>query len=333
MYMSTEILELNTERSGFVLSSLLKDKRFPLEVRASGYVKIEDDFKEIKQITEKHLLDYGAILFRDFKIKHEDSFIKFVQSFGYDLLNYEFGSTPRTSLGKGVYTTTEYPSHQVIPQHNEQSYTLNWPMKIWLHCVEEPEIGGATPLSDSREVYKLIDPFILKRFAEKKLMYVRNYGGGLDLPWQQTFNTESRQQVENFCHTQRIEFKWKDNGDLRTSQVCQAVASHPITNEMLWFNQAHLFHISNLAPATRDALLSIMPIEDLPRNVYYGDGSPIEYSVLQEIREVLDECTISFPWKKGDILMLDNMLIAHGRSTFKGTRKVIVAMAEPNSRA
>jgi alpha-ketoglutarate-dependent taurine dioxygenase len=118
---------------------------------------------------------------------------------------------------------------------------------------------------------------------------------------------------------------------LRTRQTCQAVARHPVTGDMVWFNQAHLFHISNLQPEVRETLLDIVDEEDLPRNVYYGDGSPIEDEVLNEIRAVLDDCAISFPWQEGDVLMLDNMLSAHARAPFEGKRKVIVAMAEGHS--
>ena len=121
------------------------------------------------------------------------------------------------------------------------------------------------------------------------------------------------------------------DGELRTRQTCQAVAVHPVTGDNVWFNQAHLFHISNLQAEVRESLLDIVDEEDLPRNVYYGDGSAIEDEVLAQIRAVLDECAISFPWQEGDVLMLDNMLSAHARSPFEGPRKVIVAMAEGHS--
>ncbi|MCX7289791.1 TauD/TfdA family dioxygenase, partial [Janthinobacterium sp.] len=174
-----------------------------------------------------------------------------------------------------------------------------------------------------------LDPVLRRRFEQKRLMYVRNYGNGLDLPWQDAFNTQDRAEAERYCRAQDIAFEWKDDGELRTRQVCQAVARHPRTGQDVWFNQAHLFHVSNLAPAVRESLLMLVDSDlDLPRNVYYGDGSPIEESALQEIRGVLDACTVMFPWVEGDVLMLDNMLAAHGRSTFKGARKIVVAMAE-----
>ena len=71
--------------------------------------------------------------------------------------------------------------------------------------------------------------------------------------------------------------------------------------------------------------------EDLPRNAFYGDGSKIEASVLEEINEIYQQETVTFPWQEGDILMLDNMLVAHGRKPFIGPRKVLVGMAEPFS--
>jgi alpha-ketoglutarate-dependent taurine dioxygenase len=135
--------------------------------------------------------------------------------------------------------------------------------------------------------------------------------------------------VEAYCRAHGIVCEWKDDGELRTRQTCQAVARHPVTRDWVWFNQAHLFHVSNLEPEVRDALLDVLDEADLPRNAYYGDGSPIEDAILEEIRGVLDEQTVSFPWQQGDVMMLDNMLAAHARAPFKGPRKVVVAMAEP----
>nr|WP_260412688.1 TauD/TfdA family dioxygenase [Pseudomonas cichorii] len=287
--------------------------------------------EQIQQVVEAELPRAGGVLFRGFAFEGEADFEAFASSFGHELLTYDYASTPRTKLNNRVYTSTEYPAHQVIPLHNEQSYSLNWPMKIWFHCVQASPVGGETPIADSREVYRQLDPVIRQRFADKRLMYVRNYGNGLDLPWQQAFNTEDRAQVEQFCKASNIEFEWDEEGELSTRQVCQAVARHPVSGEWVWFNQAHLFHISNLAPAVRETLISTVGEEGVPRNVFYGDGSPIELEALEHVRAVLQRCQVSFPWQAGDVLMLDNMLVAHGRSTFQGARKVVVAMAEPAS--
>lgn len=117
---------------------------------------------------------------------------------------------------------------------------------------------------------------------------------------------------------------------MRTRQRVQGIAHHPHTGDPVWFNQAHLFHLSALAPEMREVLLDTVGEEDLPRNVYYGDGTPIPDAELDAVRAVLDVHKVVFPWREGDVLMLDNMLTAHAREPFSGPRKVVVAMAEPH---
>jgi hypothetical protein len=75
-----------------------------------------------------------------------------------------------------------------------------------------------------------------------------------------------------------------------------------------------------------------VPIEGLPRHVYYGDGTPIEEEVIQHIGEIYEKSAVKFPWSERDVLMLDNMLICHGRNPFVGPRKILVAMGEMISR-
>lgn len=316
------------QNNGLSVQALLPDHSLPLLVKPvqPGTWNVE----ALHALADECLHESGALLLRGFNVLGEQAFQALVRSFGHPLLNYEFGSTPRKAIEQGVYTSTEYPAHQIIPLHNEQSYTLQWPMKIWFHCVQPSAEGGETPIADSRQIFQQLDPALRQRFNDKRLMYVRNYGNGLDLPWEQAFNTEERAVAEAYCRANQIAFEWKDDGELRTRQVCQATARHPVTQDWVWFNQAHLFHVSNLPPAVQESLLAVVddPL-DLPRNVYYGDGSELEESALAEIRGVLEQCTVRFPWEQGDVLMLDNMLVAHGRASFKGPRQVIVAMAEP----
>lgn len=278
---------------------------------------------------ETQLRRVGGVLLRGFEVPDIPAFQQFARSFGHALLSYEFASTPRTALSGGVYTSTEYPAHQHIPLHNEQAYTREWPMKIWFHCVTAAPQGGETPIADSRAIYRRMPDAIRRRFADG-LLYVRNYHGDFDVPWQQVFNTEDRAQVEQFCRRAHIEWEWKDDGGLRTVQRCQGVERHPASGEMVWFNQAHLFHASNLPAEVRESLEELVGADNLPRDVLFADGSTVDDAVFDEVRAVLAAETVTFPWQAGDVLMLDNMLAAHARTPFKGPRKVVVAMAEPH---
>jgi alpha-ketoglutarate-dependent taurine dioxygenase len=125
-----------------------------------------------------------------------------------------------------------------------------------------------------------------------------------------------------------MDFEWKDNNSLRTSCMRPAAIRHPATGEMSWFNQAQHWHVSCLDPATRQSMLALFSERDLPRNCYYGDGSPIEDAVMMEILDVYRSLEVSFPWAQGDILMLDNLLAAHARNQFAGERKLLVVMGD-----
>jgi alpha-ketoglutarate-dependent taurine dioxygenase len=301
----------------------------PLLVTPSGPGALPDFARSSRALVDEELAKSGAILFRGFPVRSPGDFDRFVKLITPELVEYEFGSTPRSRVSGRIYTSTEYPAHQQIPLHNEQSYTTEWPLKIWFYCARPALEGGRTPLCDSREVWRRIPPAIRERFAVRQVMYTRNYGNGLDVPWQKVFGTDDRAQVERFCRSAGIACEWKADGELRTRQVCQAVAAHPRTKDMVWFNQAHLFHVSNLEPAAREGLLAVLAEDELPRNAFYGDGASIEESVLDEIREVYRQVTVAFDWREGDLVLADNMLVAHGRTSFKGPRQVLVAMAEP----
>ncbi|HEU4323867.1 MAG TPA: TauD/TfdA family dioxygenase [Roseiflexaceae bacterium] len=280
---------------------------------------------------EEMVLKHGGVLFRGFGVRSSEELEQFVSAMSPQMLEYTYRSTPRSQVVGKIYTSTEYPADQSIPFHNEMSYTSTWPMKIWFCCLKAAEQGGETPIADSRRVFESLDPSIRQRFIDKRVMYVRNYGAGLDLSWQNVFQTDSRTEVEAFCRSAGIDFEWKGEDGLRTRQVCQSIAHHPKTGEVVWFNQAHLFHVSSLPPMVRDMLLAEFKEEDLPRNTYYGDGTPIEPETLDAIRAAFDENAVLFPWQEGDVLMLDNMLVAHARSPFVGARKVVVGMAESYS--
>jgi alpha-ketoglutarate-dependent taurine dioxygenase len=288
-------------------------------------VDLADWARGNQEYLERELLKHGAILFRGFGANSVAAFESFASAIRSDLYG-EYNDLPRE--GSRVYKSTPYPEDKTILFHNESSHMHRWPMKQWFYCVKAAERGGETPIVDCRQVYRRLDPRIVESFQRRGLKYLRNFVEGLDVSWQSFFHTTDKSAVERYCRDNSIEYEWTDNDGLRTYQVSLGVAKHPKSGEMVFFNQVQLHHVFFLDPELRQSVGSLFKPEEYPRNVYYGDGSPIEDSVMEEILRVYWDSSVSFPWQQGDILMLDNMLTAHARNPFKGERKIVVAMAE-----
>ncbi|GCE28509.1 protein AmbD [Dictyobacter alpinus] len=284
--------------------------------------------RENRAYLEDIIVKNGAILFRGFAMHQPADLEELVSSLTPGMLNYIEGSSPRTRLTDKVYTSTEYPPEFEISMHNELSYAHKWPSRLFFFCMTTPQTGGETPLVDSRKIYQTLDKAILETFITKGVKYIRNLHGGrgVGLSWQTVFETDDRAQVELYCEEGDIEYQWTRKGGLRTSQLRPAAIKHPVTKEPLWFNQVDQWHPTNLPEATRHSMLEIMSEKDLSINATYGDGTPLEVQALDHIRNTTRQATTKFPWQKGDVLLVDNTLVAHGRSAFSGPRKIVLAM-------
>ncbi|MBG0832465.1 TauD/TfdA family dioxygenase [Planomonospora sp. ID67723] len=265
----------------------------------------------------------GAVLLRGLPVDLE-LFDGIVRAVGGDPLPYTERSTPRTSVTEAIYTSTEYPADQAIPMHNENSYSDAWPGHLFFFCQIAAATGGATPIADSRSVLRLIPAEVRERFSGG-IVYARAFREGLGLSWQEAFQTDDPAAVEAYCARHGQSFQWTEDG-LRTRHHRPAEQTEPHGGERVWFNQANLFHASSLDEEVLEALLSLYDEADLPRHAYLGDGSPIGPADLAAIKAAYDEASFSLPWRPGDLMMVDNMLCAHGREPFTGERRILVAM-------
>ncbi len=306
---------------------------FPLVVEPNTNINIIDFVTEYQDDVKMGIAEYGAILFRGFNTPGESALSDILETIWAKPLAYVYRSTPRTSVGKGIYTATEYPATRHIPPHCESAYQLDWPMIIGFHCVEPSQEGGQTPIGDVSSITNHIGNDILAEFRERRVRYVRNYSDKVDLPWNVVFQTESKQAVEQYCKDHHLSFEWKEGRHLRTSQVCQGTAIHPTTNEELWFNQSHLFHVSSLGDAAAKSMIEVFGEDNLPRHSYFGDGASIPSETLGHVRESFSNEMFFFDWAKDDILVLDNMRVCHARRPYVGQRRVLAAMGVPFSEA
>ncbi|HTQ79753.1 MAG TPA: TauD/TfdA family dioxygenase [Thermoanaerobaculia bacterium] len=289
-------------------------------------------YRDHAELIDRELATRGAILFRGFAVDQQELFEKLIRSLAGQMLDYIDGNSPRKKLASGVYTSTEYPAQYFISMHNELSYSERWPARLFFCCIVEPQEGGETPIADSRRILASLDPQIAETFANRKVKYIRNLHGGRGFgpSWQTTFETADRGAVEEHLRATGTEFEWTEDGGLSLANVRPAVAVHPITGETVWFNQADQFHPSTHPRQVYDSMIRLYQGREdrLPQNARFGDDSEIPREMLDEVRETIKREIRTFPWRQGDLLMLDNMLVCHGRMPFKGPRKILVSMTD-----
>jgi alpha-ketoglutarate-dependent taurine dioxygenase len=303
------------------------EDQMPLIVRpAIENVDLADWCAANAEELDGYLDRYGAVVFKGFGLSSAADFERAAAAISPELFA-EYGDLPQESTTERIYHSTPYPPDKMILFHNESSHLPQWPLRQFFFCMIPAADRGETPLLDCRRVYEALDPELRAEFAAKGLMYVRNFSEGIDVPWQEFFHTDDRAEVERICAEEGMQCEWTTNG-LRISQLSPAVVVHPRTGETVFFNQIQLHHVFCLDDQTRTALQQLFAQEDMPRNVYFGDGTPIPDDTVARLGELYEELCVEPPWQAGDMIVLDNMLVAHARRPFSGERKILVAMAE-----
>lgn len=304
---------------------------FPLVVHApNAQPQLTAWIEENSAWIQENLRKSGAILFRDFHVDGPSEFEQCIELACGKTTDYPGlaqGVVLRQHIHGKIYTSTEYSPMFRIRLHNECAFANTWPAQICFFCVTAPASGGETPIADSRRVLIHIKEETLDRLTKHGILYVRNFGYGSSRTWEQAFATTDKSKVEEICNAEGVTCEWLDRSRLRTRAVRPPVARHPITGEVVWFNHINASHISSLEPGLRDGLLTEFGKDNLPRNCYYGDGTDIDQTVIDEIQQAYEAQTEAYGWQPGDLLMLDNMLTAHGRNPFTGQRKIVVGMA------
>lgn len=327
-------------------TTFINEQCLPLVVQPSKTSGSKEDFLNLissqRALFKQKITQYGGILFRGFPLQNAEDFTACIRCLGMgEFVDYIGGDSPRNKIKEGVYTSTEAPPSLKIPLHNELSFVKNYPRHVYFFCEIAPQSKGETIIADSRKVLKEMSLSVKQRFTSKNLRYIScYYHKSLVMDWLnkiqpshkswiQVFETESKKEVEKKCLENEFEYRWTKNGWIQISQVRPSIASHPETGENVWFNQAHLFDFNPKLLGTWryiGAKLFYCRKHTKLHQIFFDDYSPIHKSDLYEVMNTLDNQTVAFPWQKGDLLVLDNVLTMHGRASFEGKRRVLAAM-------
>lgn len=328
-----------------LITKRITSTELPLVIEPVTQSSLENSLRLIahhRETLKKHLLKNGGLLFRNFAIANENDFSAIIKTLGLgSFIDYIGGDSPRTKIADGIYTSTEAPPSIKIPLHNELSFIDNFPKHIYFYCHIAPQKDGETIIGDARKIYQSMGEKIKNRFKDKGLKYTSKYYHKSKLmefvnwmqpshkTWIDVFETSNKQEVEKKCQMSNFGYKWNVNDWIEISQQRPATIRHPQTNEEVWFNQVHLFDFNpKLLGMWRYVAAKLFYCRSHMKlhEVSFGDLSEIPRKDIYQIMNTLDANTIKFPWQKGDVLVLDNILTMHGRETFTGKRRVMTAM-------
>jgi alpha-ketoglutarate-dependent taurine dioxygenase len=235
----------------------------------------------------------------------------------------------RQGHSHGVYSSASWPQNQPMCMHHELSYTLEFPGLMMFACLGAPGEGGATGVADSEAVLAALPAELVARFEREGWLLTRSYNDEIGASVAEAFGTDDRDAVESYCRANAIQFEWQPDGGLRTRQRRSAIVHHPRTGRRCWFNQIAFLSEWTMAPEVREFLVDMYGADGLPFNTRFGGGDPIGEDVVELLNEIYEANTVREPWQAGDLLLVDNIRMAHSREPFEGPREVLVGMADP----
>lgn len=282
-------------------------------------------------LVQEQVCQYGAVLIRGLQDPSPNRLEEFIVPALGDLMSYSDRTTPRRIIDGKIYTSTEASNHFEIALHCESTFSQTWPRWVCFLCVTPARSKGRTPIADVQKVYERLPIPLREKFEARGVQYLRNFGVGPGMKWQTAFQVSSQDALEVKCRQEDIAWEWCGENHLRTRQRRPSVVWHPISGKPAWFNHALALHVTALPQPLRDLLVRQLADQDLPHQTFYGNGEPIEPEAMEMIRQAYADEVVLFSWEVGDLLILDNLVFAHGRESFQGPRKILACLAGPTS--
>jgi len=284
------------------------------------------------------LNEAGALVFRGFAVRGTEDFDALIANYEGLAGGYSGGTSPRGQLGKRVFEATSTPPSVQIALHQEMAYLPTHPGRLVFFCRMPSINGGETTLGDMKRLTAELDPEFVAQVDELGVLYTRNqkdrnvsFGDpifdGIHKSWQEAFFTEDRDEAMQAAQVAGLDAEWLDDGSLKVTYLGPGLVEHPRTGERLWFNQLQTLNLGPHNTANYERYeRQYGETGRFPFAATLGDGTSITSEQAYALAEAAERCAVAFPWSSGDVLLIDNYRVAHGRNTFTGLRDVQVAL-------
>jgi len=290
---------------------------------------------------EEALLTFGAIVWRGFPVAESDDFAALMGAFDVYAQGYTAGTTDRRPVKGQVMEATRTSPEVYILLHQEMSYLPHNPRLVAFFCKEPSPVGGETVICDMRGLLEALPAPLGRKLVREGVLYRRNMRSEETSEdwradpvyrhpsWQYRFATGDRATVEAQLRERGVSFRWEDDGGLSFWTHLPGVTTHPVTGERLFFNQmtSQAQHRLSVGAARVDLINGAYgETVTRPYAVAFGNGEPLTDDEFMAIHEEFERRKVAFPWRPGDVMLVENKLTSHGRHPFSGPRDVQVML-------
>ncbi len=303
-----------------------KGHAFP-EIFSAGRGGVLPEFIETERARiDTALAATGAVLFRGFDVPESTAFDQAVLAYGAENFPYaeSLSNAVRVNVTPRVFTANEAPPTTSIYLHHEMAQTPVYPSKLFFYCEQAPGQGGATPLCRSDI---LLDdlwtqaPDLMARFERLGVRYSNTMPAendaqsGQGRSWKSTLGAETKAAAEARLSALGYDWTWQSGDTLRvTSPVLSAVRTLP-DGRRVFFNQL-IAAYRGWADGRNDPSKAIT----------FGDGTPLQAEDMATAIDLSDRLSWDLEWQTGDVALIDNFLVMHGRRPFEGKRRVLASL-------
>lgn len=283
---------------------------------------IAERAQQLDQQCDQH----GTILFRGFPLTTDRDFDAFISAFGYRNFPYNesLSNAVRVNRTERVFTANEAPPEVTIYFHHEMAQTPLYPSKLFFFCEKAADRGGATPLCRSDAVFARLQqecPQFAADCEAKGLRYSNvmpptdDPASGMGRSWQSTYRAATREEAEQRLRSVGYSWQWLPDGCLRATTPVLPAVRQLSGNRKSFFNQ--LIAAFQGWKDTRN---------DPSQAITFGDGTPLDPAAVNRATEIAYELAFDVPWQRGDVALVDNFVVMHGRRTFEGSRKILASL-------
>ena len=302
------------------------DTAFPLVLMPSHQMANFDEVAQQREALMAELAIHGAIVFRGCGITDDQRFDRFVTAFGLENFPYDesLSNAVRRNRTPRIFTANEAPCDVEIFLHHEMAQTPLFPRYLFFCCEQAAAVGGATPLCRSDVLLQRLQarlPRFIERCRQKGARYslimpsVADQASGQGRSWRDTLGVTSREAAEARLASLDYQWRWLPEECLAVTTPALPLIRQTSAGQEVFFNQ-----LIAAFCGWRDQR------NEQSRSVTYGDGSTIDEEDLKAATDSAYDLSFDLNWQTGDVALIDNDRVMHGRRPFQGRRSVLASL-------